>query len=412
MHPLFYLPLLLGVAFYAHGPDHFRHQWQLGVWVCLIPFLLEVKKRSDWTGALLLGWALYSATRVFAEPISQFGQFATKIDASSAYSFAALIVIVLGAMLIPSPKQMMRNLAFAALVNAVVILWQRAHGQVMASAMDNSALDGTFIALCFPLTIREALIYWRCHKSMPPLRKEVELVQMFWMGLWVLLPLLAVIACLATTPVLMISAGAGVFLTAYVWNRREKMGWPVVLVVLGAVAVFLQASGLYQGGFGHFIDDSGRYTQWDLFLKFFFEKANLWTGTGMGTFERLGPMIQHSSAEARRNGFFIWAHNDWLQILFEMGFIGLGLSALFLAKLSARSFPTPWKMATLASFAVAMLFQMPMHHFLTAFYGLLFVRVAMVKDEEEEEIPNREQLEKAVLADGIKRANKSRTRTK
>jgi O-antigen ligase len=79
-----------------------------------------------------------------------------------------------------------------------------------------------------------------------------------------------------------------------------------------------------------------RFQFWTTYLKWWLEgtwsgpeemgswavKANHWIGTGAGTFRHLGPEIQ-IKYHLTEGKWWPWAHNDWLQILFETGYIGL-----------------------------------------------------------------------------------------
>lgn len=77
-----------------------------------------------------------------------------------------------------------------------------------------------------------------------------------------------------------------------------------------------------------------------MFYNWYAQNINLWLGSGAGSFKFYGPFIQdHEKYMVGR--WWLWAHNDWLQILLEYGRIGLTLSIATFAILLKKSFDRP-----------------------------------------------------------------------
>ena len=103
-------------------------------------------------------------------------------------------------------------------------------------------------------------------------------------------------------------------------------------------------------------------------------------GTGLGSSRIILPALDIEGASDLRNVVVhLWLHNDWMQILFELGWIGLAFAVVAGAMLfwdaprSGRAF--------LAGYAVAMLGNMPLHWAATALpLWVLIERTALWRD--------------------------------
>lgn len=144
---------------------------------------------------------------------------------------------------------------------------------------------------------------------------------------------------------------------------------------------------IFFGGFlwigTDFLTHGGRIELWQAAYNFYLENVNWFWGAGLGTFELFGPHIQIQN-DLPRPGYFIWMHNEWLQILFECGAIGL-LSTLSLWCMTiARSLHRPYLACSVIGYGLCMLTQMPLHLFPTFFLGGLFMALVYKKEDENE----------------------------
>ena len=73
-----------------------------------------------------------------------------------------------------------------------------------------------------------------------------------------------------------------------------------------------------------FLADTGRFVIWKAGLQWWWDHYSVWIGSGTGTTIVLLTGIQVMTRTTLDN-LFLWFHNDWLQILFENGAIGLVL---------------------------------------------------------------------------------------
>lgn len=98
----------------------------------------------------------------------------------------------------------------------------------------------------------------------------------------------------------------------------------VAVLVLIAVALVGVVLGPYVDS--NFTRKISRYVFWPHILKEWYENASLLFGAGTGSFRHLGPNMQQK-INFEMGQWWYWAHNDWLQVLFETGIFGL-ISAL------------------------------------------------------------------------------------
>lgn len=90
------------------------------------------------------------------------------------------------------------------------------------------------------------------------------------------------------------------------------------LSAIGALGI-LTASvlSIYFKGLG---SGSARLEGWKHYMTWWWDNANRLVGTGIGTFEGMGPFIPHVP---KTEEIYLYMHNDYLQMLFEGGIIGL-----------------------------------------------------------------------------------------
>lgn len=87
-----------------------------------------------------------------------------------------------------------------------------------------------------------------------------------------------------------------------------------------------------------------RFEMWESFLDWWAHYANIWIGAGIGSFEWVGPYLDPGQTFRNQHLGFYVMHNEWLQLLFESGIIGLvcGLIGyvIIASKLKGKEFAT------------------------------------------------------------------------
>ena len=357
-----YAGLFLACAILAHAPDQYRSGWQWIAFSLTVVFAGYLTQVIGIIAASFFGWLTFSGIRVFLQPVSDWGSLAVKADASTAISTCILLIFILFFSSIKTGRMMQVRLgvAYVSLVNCCIMLWHYHTTWQANGLLDNYAMDGTFIALCYPLLL--ALYKANIDDSFKNICKSI-LVR--------ILPIGAILASNATTPVLMLIAIFGVMFFKRA-NKYEKvlMTWMAVTVA-GCLWFRL-------GSMASVTTDSGRYAAWRMWWDWYQANVNPWIGSGLGTFEVLGPEIQHATGQA--NGFMMWAHNEYLQLYFETGAIGLIWGVALLARITYLSRKTEWKLATIAALSVGLITQPIARHYLPILFIMSFI-VVILREE-------------------------------
>lgn len=153
--------------------------------------------------------------------------------------------------------------------------------------------------------------------------------------------------------------GISVAISGYVAIKYRRYLPEAIAIIFVLVSLGIWSQG-YRGGWVMF-NSSGRFHLWSLALEYFNNEANQYLGTGAGTFHVFGPAIQMRYAvEQGASGFpgFFWMHNDWLQILFETGYIGLGFTLIIFFTSLWKSRKSPELFSSLLTIGVLNIIQM------------------------------------------------------
>lgn len=127
------------------------------------------------------------------------------------------------------------------------------------------------------------------------------------------------------------------------------------------------------------LNNDGRYTIWQLTFetfKKFTTHLTMFTGFGAGSFSTI--MLQ---LQAKQIHPFLWAHNDFLQVLFEYGIVGLILTFCLYFTMLWKSRNSGWIMATLLSMFIGAFIQMPLRLMPTALFYALMCRISLRVEE-------------------------------
>lgn len=279
--------------------------------------------------ALVVGRALYQ----LLFPGAQFGVYNLAFQASAGETLA-MAMILPGAMLCLSDEEedrIMRALA-PVMVWEIACIWLKRDGLLIAPSFDTALL-----ALYLPFAP-----VWLAIASLATILTHH--------GATAQLIVLAEIAALAM-----------VF-------RRVRLAALVVVPLLIAVAYFHSHGALFDG--------SERIMKWTHYLKWWQEDTfRLFFGAGAGSFLWISVMMDKFQPP-----LFLHMHSDWLQILFEYGFVGLALTGIVGLEAVRRA----WKNEDLACLAglagVAAFFTTyhPLRFFPSALLVALILRRALL----------------------------------
>jgi hypothetical protein len=166
------------------------------------------------------------------------------------------------------------------------------------------------------------------------------------------LTLLAILASKSSTPLGAFIVGA-IALGCKTWKTA---------LTAAAAGVLLLSLGY---AFDHqLFNPQGRVEAWGIFMSVWSETFPLFFGSGPGTFSSLA--IETQLAKNYMVGhYYLFMHNEWLQVLYETGLIGLffvvGIFTLALYKSFKRS--DHYTVAALVSYGAASLLVFPLRYF-------------------------------------------------
>lgn len=329
--------------------------WHIQIYAgCIIgalSFGWLVYKRTNIVGGLLMFYLLLNSIHTYFLPkfnVPQMGPVtAGMIPALAAMSMVWVIMLCIPFLLIPKDKvkYVGRLFLVVAVLESISIIFKLGQDQFKNSALLlNPAQDGAFVACLLPLAY--------------------EIKRWFKWPL-IALMVIAIIMTQATTPFV----GLGVFIATLIWFSRFR-------ILTFAGPLFVAALGVYSQGFNNFKADSGRLYIWPLAMNYWKEHLDKIIGAGAGSFFIYGPTI-----ELTLHGFgynqpvYVWMHNEWLQVLFEFGIIGLLLSLAFYFFSLKKSYDRPLGFNTLLIYGATSFFQMPLRQAASAIFLIFVLRV-------------------------------------
>lgn len=289
------------------GEDHWRH--------------------TQWAGMLLLAFAFISSLNIESRLIKiAVGVFTTqalwiaffghpdfpelRFQLGTVASHGLLLLLLfLWALQRPEAYEKSELIPWLGFVDAVYMVYNRFAIGPYVGMMNNDSMDAAFVAICIPLIG----LFSR------PQSKRAMIATGF-MGLVVLL------SGSSTGAIIL---GVVTLFTAY---KTLGVSTKLSKLIIASWAVLIPAL-LYKLLGEQLLNPNGRVNAWAGMLGFFQEQPwpTLLFGTGIGTFEWLYPT--HQMAMGMRKTLFLWAHNEFIQVLFEHGIIGLSFLVVLVVKM-------------------------------------------------------------------------------
>jgi len=248
-------------------------------------------------------------------------------------------------------RKILDGLATLAVVNSAYILllaifWQGQYAGIML----NLSMDATFIACLYPYILQKQM----------PFKNSL-------CGLFKLLPVVAIVICKS-------SIGIGAFCLGFIVYSlltfyQTKTPKRALFFILGIpLAVFTIA--IFNDP--ELFSTNMRYENWVRSMKFFKLHINQLFGSGIGNYWSIGPTIEN-------NGKFIFMHSDWLQALFELGYVGLAIIFSLFVHILIKTFHNPWLFSCVLTYSASALFNMPTKFALTSLFGILLIKLSAEK---------------------------------
>ncbi len=240
-------------------------------------------------------------------------------------------------------------LCWGSLLNCVIIFWHVLHHKAASGLMLTSCMDGPLLAIMYPFMY-----------SMQGRMK------------WVF-RILPVVTIFITTS----SVGIGALCVALVFMFMKNKKLLIIPGAIFGIAVVTNS---------HLFSDSYRFVCWAWSMKWWQLHASHIFGTGLGTYFPLGAYIQDTTKHlyvgtSGKITIYPFIHNDWLQCLFELGWIGLILIFGLFIECLRRTYRNPTLFASIMTFGATAVFVFPVRNIVTAVIGMFLVRLSLVEKE-------------------------------
>lgn len=341
--------------------DHWRFENFLFVLALLIFISYRIAKRTGIISGIASFYTFFSATFIYALSNVRYGQtFQYMMNTVAARAFTQSLVSVFAIFIIEDTSIMWFLFECASHINSVLMLFGSGVTKILS-------FNATFAAITVPL------IFFKPNKAND---------NRLWVNLILIIPLILPIAAIlvagGSTPIFTLIAG---FLGVSIAMRKWKLSIAAILIPL-FVGLFREKDQL--------LNTNDRADHWKAIMEWWWShptkppfaieyyKADDWMkkiiGTGSGTFEWFGPIIERRASNA-----YNFLHNEYLQILFEQGFVGIIIFMILLILVLKKSFKTPWLFGTICAISVSMLTQFPLRFMITQLFVLLAFREALWK---------------------------------
>lgn len=355
--PFFPVVLFLFIGFYREDSDFYWSKWMVLMILGALFVSISLWRQLHWSASSLLFYSLLSSLKVcMAHLVPQTNYDASVISRFEASTALTSLGMLFGIFFLNEMGNLELAIAVTCLVDAVYVIVQFITGPRIAGTIgaffDYDAMNACFLAITIPFVFE----VFKKNRA------------------WLILP---VVAVLLTLVVDHSSTSLGVFCvvmgTLFYRCLEAEPWWLRCLAIITSTSVLVLAMHHFMP---HILHDSGRFEVYKTMMTWWFNNCNHWFGTGNGTFIHFGPHIQQITG-IQPTQWFLWLHSDWLQIVFEMGYLGMFLSINLFCFLIKYSWNRPYLLSSIMGYASCMVFQFPVHHALLALVGMSIILLAL-----------------------------------
>lgn len=389
---IFLLISLLFVSFFCYK---FNREWDFwsSKWAALLIvgaayFAYEVYKRTDIFLATFSFYSLFNSIILFRWLENKYSGL-KNLDriVISYYVLIGLVSFLIISFIALNIKKkhfrfLEKTFGMLCLINAtyVLIQWGLGNGYLWRGGFfANGSINGCFIAFTYPFLLKYTLPKF-VEKSPSADNLPYHLCNLF-MGFFmycVAAPVLAVLCSKTSVPVgAMALAIFGVFIPV-----NKLTNWKLLLTVALFIAAFIFVAWFIDPS--NLFYSSGRFKLYEAVLTEWWNKYDIWFGTGLGTYPLFGldAQLKH---KVLAGTWAIWMHSDWLQILVELGIVGLILALTSSISIFLRVMYRPAYLGALLSFSGSMLFNYPIHYPIHALL-LMFIIIMAYGEKDDSRI--------------------------
>lgn len=355
---------VLALAFLVQNPNIYQQQFFYGLLLCAGFFAFQLARHTNVVYGMALFYFFASGILQWASPNKpELWELAISLSSSVVLLFSASAIACFPSWVYRSMRKAFIFLCFA---SSFLMVIKFALGFEPYSFMNNSAADACMIAVLFPFIAMDT--------------HEIDLSD-YWFLAFV--PVLACIVSGSSTGIVAMSLSIA-FSVYFSIDGLKSMKWLRAAFIGGTFSAFpFIGVMLFKESF---LNDNGRFSIWENAMKYWWQHHNIWLGAGPGKFYVEGPMNQILSqvapgqniADAIKanpaigNSLFTFMHNEYLQVLYEQGIIGLILFLSVGIVAFYKSNKKPHKVALIV-LGFTMLTQFPLRYFLSSFLVLVLL---------------------------------------
>lgn len=307
--------------------DNWRKHQFFGI--ALISFYTSylVYKKYGFLEAVFLFYCMISSAFMFQTNIEFWDKAQFRIETTAAQTYIRILAASLFALFYEQWRNHWQKLiVYLTILNCFLISW------VTYGIFNASSFDSAMVVCCTPLLL-----------------KHIDSLKIKALAIGMILFAMVRSGNSATAYFSLL----GVSL-AFVFKLR-LYGLLFIPAVVGVFATFTNGAQL--------VNSSRRVEFWDTIMQWWSNWVNPWYGSGIGSYAWLGPLSQIREGQTN---LLVWLHNDYLQLLYEGGIIGLILGLVLWIKYLLSAFKKDtWLFCTFAGLSVSMLTYYPFHWFVS-----------------------------------------------
>lgn len=322
--------------------------WRVGQWAglsaLLIALMLPVARKIGWVLMAILSIQVAYGLHILYFGYASMRGFNFQLSTVAA---EAVFWLVAGAIAVsrirPDDWVHLRPvIAWVGIANALIMIGTRLALGSVYGMVPSPAMNSALVACCLP-----AMSYRDSRFSVP----------MFWVmlaAIFVAGQSTGIAAALAVFAVILMGEFKGKKLP----RKVVLLSWAACFGFLALMAWVLMPKGDFS--ISELLSSRGRTETWRLMLEQIgsgFDTRQV-LGSGLGTFEWLHPIYQ--AQHTTPSQYFLWAHNEFLQVLYENGVLGLGALLVLVVRVVHGAWKSPELLATAAAYGIAMMTQPPL----------------------------------------------------
>jgi len=343
-----YYPLIVLSGLFAFNPygNYYTHKWY-ALLLLIIAFLCwEIKKKFNWQIAL---FSIYFVSSSILIGLGKIGPYAGakksilfEALSTGIYGVGILVLLAYGNM-----HRLKKSVGMLVPIAAIYTIIGYVYGWEFQGFGANVSVNATLLSMLLPF-------------AMTPLNIVLVLA-----------------AILTTKASIGLIAFCGAVFAYFFIKSANKGKFLLISSVVGTVSFVI----FYLIYGATLWTATGRLPIWEFCLNFTWERQK-WFGTGAGTFSHIMPVLQSMKVFNEHPGeYFIYLHNDIIQLFFETGIIGVLLAIIAVGSVVKKAWGNPMLIAYGTAWLINSIGNFPNHLATTTLLTIIYLSIVFQKGE-------------------------------